>query len=259
METHCPLPDYANQTPFDLRCEWGAEGVDVLAPHADAVVIVDVLSFTTCVSVAVERGASVYPYRFRDATAEAHAASLGATLAAHRGRETPTQPYSLSPVSLAAVRPGTRLVLPSPNGSALAFAAAMHGVPVFAGCLRNATATAALVAPFGARVAVIAAGERWGRDAGNLRPAVEDLLGAAAILAALHALRPTATLSPEAAVAVAAFRAIRDALPATLLACASGRELAEDGYAGDVIAAAALNATDTAALLTDGAFVARRA
>lgn len=259
METHGPSPTYPDQTPFDLRCEWGAEGVDALAPHADAVVVVDVLSFTTCVSVAVERGAVVYPYRFRDATAEAHAASLGATLAAHRGRETPAQPYSLSPVSLATVPPGTRLVLPSPNGSALAFAAKAHDIPVFAGCLRNAAATARLAAPFGAHVAVIAAGERWGRDAGTLRPAVEDLLGAGAILDALHMLRPAATLSPEVTVAVAAFRAMRDALPAHLLACASGRELAEGGYAGDVTAAAALNTTDTAALLVDGAFVSRRA
>jgi len=40
------------------------------------------------------------------------------------------------------VPPGTRLVLPSPNGSAVA-AAIAHAVPVvLAGCLRNAAAVA---------------------------------------------------------------------------------------------------------------------
>jgi len=253
-----PAPAFTDQTPFDLRCEWGAEGVAVLAPHADAVVIVDVLSFTTCVSVATARGATVYSYRFRDDSAAAYAAKLNAELAAHRGSETPLQPFSLSPVSLATVPPGTRLVLPSPNGSTLAFLAAAHGVPVFAGCLRNAAATAALAATYGPRIALIPAGERWGVSDGPLRPAVEDLIGAGAVLDALHALRPAVSLSPEAAVAVAAFRAVRDDLPAWLPRCASGRELAEGGYAGDVALAAALNADDTAALLVGGAFVAQR-
>jgi 2-phosphosulfolactate phosphatase len=38
---------------------------------------------------------------------------------------------------------------------------------------------------------VIAAGERWERSSGSLRPSVEDLLGAGAILTRLATKRPT--------------------------------------------------------------------
>jgi 2-phosphosulfolactate phosphatase len=36
-----------NPQAFAIRCEWGAHGVAQLAPDSDAVMIVDVLSFTT--------------------------------------------------------------------------------------------------------------------------------------------------------------------------------------------------------------------
>jgi 2-phosphosulfolactate phosphatase len=61
---------YYDQSEYDIRCEWGLNGVVNLGAMCDAVVIVDVLSFSTCVDVAVERGAVVYPYRWRDAQAE---------------------------------------------------------------------------------------------------------------------------------------------------------------------------------------------
>ncbi len=43
--------------------EWGLAGVEALAPHSDVMIIVDVLSFTTCVDIAIGRGGVVYPYR----------------------------------------------------------------------------------------------------------------------------------------------------------------------------------------------------
>ena len=46
----------------------------------------------------------------------------------------------LSPKSLASIAPDTKLVLPSPNGSAIS--AAARSVPVLTGCLRNARAVA---------------------------------------------------------------------------------------------------------------------
>ncbi len=240
---------YWEQAGFAARFEWGAAGVRRLAPLSDVVVIVDVLSFTTCVDVAVARGAAVLPYRWRDETAAAFAAEQGAHLAVSRGATTPERPYSLSPVTLETLAPGARIVLPSPNGSTLTTIAAASGATVLAGCLRNATAVGQAAARLGGTVTVIAAGERWADD--TLRPAIEDMVGAGAILAAM---RPT-TPSPEAIAAIAAYAAVAAALPDFLAACASARELIEAGYVADVAAACQMDVSATVPTLTDGAYV----
>ncbi len=251
---------FTDQTPYALRCEWGAAGVRHLAPHANTVVIVDVLSWTTAVDIAVSRGAVVLPYRWRDATAAAYAADHRALLAMGRDASA-AHPYSLSPASLTAIPAGTRLVLPSPNGSTLAFLAAERGAVVMAACVRNAAAVARAAHIRGGIIAVIPAGERWRDtptpddttdDRDTLRPALEDWLGAGAVLDALAALDPAATLSPEAAAAVATFRALAADLPAVIAACASGRELTEAGDAADVVLATQLNVSTTVPLLRGG-------
>lgn len=234
-----------DQHGFQSRFEWGVSGVRLLAPIVDLVVIVDVLSFSTAVSIAVEFGARVVPYPYRDGTAAAYARSIGATLASpNRTAPGPT----LSPASLATLRPGETVVLPSPNGSSCAVEAAGAGAMVVAGCLRNASAVGQLVAGHGGAVAVIAAGEQW--PDGSLRPSVEDLIGAGAILTASD----PATLSPEARAAVAAFRAVRARLDSTLAELASGRELLLAGFGVDVQLAVELDATDIVPVLVDGAF-----
>jgi 2-phosphosulfolactate phosphatase len=63
--------------------------------------------------------------------------------------------YSLSPESLAGVPLGTRIVLPSPNGSQLSFLASDWG-KVFAASLRNASAVAARLRAGSGPIAVIA-------------------------------------------------------------------------------------------------------
>jgi 2-phosphosulfolactate phosphatase len=213
-----------------------------LAAVSDAIVIVDVLSFSTAVEIAVANGAVVYPYRWRDDNAGAYARSLGAVLAGPR-REAG---YSLAPSSLVSIPAGTRLVLPSPNGSTLSLATG--SVPTFAGCLRNAGAVARAAQKLGKRVGVVPAGERWPDD--SLRPAIEDLIGAGAIINTLEGTR-----SPEAEVAESAFLQFKSALLSTLMHSSSGKELTANGFASDVDLAARLNISTCVPILREGAYV----
>jgi hypothetical protein len=88
--------DWHLQGGYDVRFEWGTAGTSALADRAGILAVVDVLRFTTAVEAAVARAAVVYPYRWRDDSAGAFAASVGASLA--DGTD-PSGP-SLSPLSL---------------------------------------------------------------------------------------------------------------------------------------------------------------
>jgi 2-phosphosulfolactate phosphatase len=231
-----------DQREFDIRCEWGEQGVVHLAPVSDAVIIVDVMSFTTCVSIATARGVTVFPYRWNDDSRVAFARSVGAELAGPRGEER----FSLSPASLLQVPRGTRLVLPSPNGSALTLATGR--TPTFAGCLRNSRAVALAATHYGRRVSIIPAGERWKEDH-TLRPAFEDLVGAGAIIQHL-----TGTMSPEARLAVDAFRGAASDLCTRLKECSSGKELIAMGFEEDIFLIAQIDADDCAPVMRDGAY-----
>ena len=128
---------------------------------------------------------------------------------------------------------------------------------MLAGCLRNATAVATwlagrLLTDRTSSIGVVAAGERW--PDGSLRPAIEDLLGAGAILAGLHRAAPGIAISPEARAAIAAFAAAEPELPRQLAECASGLELTEDGFAEDVAIAADLDASTGVPVLAGNRF-----
>jgi 2-phosphosulfolactate phosphatase len=231
------------QDGFTVRFDWGLAGARSLASSVNVLVIVDVLSFTTAVEVAVARGARVYPYRYMDGSAAAFAQRMRATLAVDRHRVSVEEPYSLSPASLAAIPAATSLVLPSPNGSAISALAAEFGRPILAGCLRNAAAVAGAARAHGEAIGVIASGERWAD--GSLRPAYEDFVGAGAIMDSL----PTGRWSPEARAARSAFLAARDHLTENLMDCASARELVALGYVRDVHIASQLNVSSTVPVL----------
>lgn len=202
------------QSSYQVRFEWGVEGLTRLAP-TDVTVVVDVLRFSSTVIQAVERGETVA------LDAEARAASL--------------------------------------NGAAVA--AAAPGL-VLLGGLRNAAAVAGAILAEqerrGARtsIAVIACGERTSRDDGApVRFAVEDFLGAGAVIAALSDLGIDHS-SPEAAVAGEGFRALRGAAKHLLTASGSGRELDAAGLRDEVLAAAAVDAASVVPVLRDGVFTA---
>jgi 2-phosphosulfolactate phosphatase len=197
--------------------------METLAPGSDVVIIVDVLSFSTAVDIAVARGATVEP-------------------SADPSRSVRTlDRYSLSPASLLEIPEGYHLVLPSPNGATLSLLA---GGPAFTACLRNATAVAHAARACGSTFAVIPAGERW--PDGSLRPAIEDWIGAGAVLAALDG-----RASPEASLAIAAFERARRSLDQLLLECGSGRELVERGFGVDVQLAAEMDRSRAAPMLKD--------
>ncbi|EOM74356.1 2-phosphosulfolactate phosphatase [Rhodococcus rhodnii LMG 5362] len=62
------------QLPYSVRFDWGLTGASAIDVDADVAVVVDVLSFSTTLSVAVDRGIEVFPYRWRDDGAAQHAA-----------------------------------------------------------------------------------------------------------------------------------------------------------------------------------------
>ena len=236
---------YYDQKDYDIRCEWGTEGLLELLPDSQAIVIVDVLSFSTCVDIAVGNGAMIYPYRCKDSTAAEYAGSRNALLA-NFNREYEGGGYSLAPSSLADIPPGTSLVLPSPNGSTLSLSTG--NVPTFAGCLRNATVLANKLQQYGTGISIIPAGERW-KEQQTLRPAIEDLVGAGAII---HALK--GTRSPEAESAVAFFKEFKCKLESILSESSSGRELIGRGFERDVHLAAALDVSNSVPMLVEDAY-----
>jgi 2-phosphosulfolactate phosphatase len=233
----------AAQREYAYRFEWGLDGLDAVVADAAVLVVVDVLRFSTVVDIAVSRGAAVVPVVTGDPASDAAGDVIG-----------------LSPAGLAPVLAGRTVRLRSDNGAALAVRAAewhrRQGVTVVAGSLRNATAVAAAarrIRPEGP-VAVVAAGERW--PGGALRPGVEDLLGAGAVLAALD---PSGSVSaprcsPEAAAARAAFTGARYRLRDAVAGSASARELLRRGRNGDLDWAAALDVSPAVPLWSDGAF-----
>jgi 2-phosphosulfolactate phosphatase len=235
---------FFDQQVFNIRCEWGEHGIAVLAPISDVVIIVDVLSFSTSVDVAVGQGATVFPYRWKGDGAAKFAKSLDAELADPKRTK---GMLSLSPASLQNIKSGTRLVIPSPNGATLSLAA--RPAAVLAGCLRNARAVAMTAMELGTNIAVIPAGERWKEDH-SLRPSFEDLIGAGAIITHLAGKR-----SPEAVSAMAAFQEVESELTEYIIQCSSGKELIERDFFEDVHLAAQLNVSDGVPILLDEAFV----
>jgi 2-phosphosulfolactate phosphatase len=232
-----PLSEILAQQTYRCRFDWGRAGVRRAALRRDIVAVVDVLRFSTAVVTAVEQGALIYPCAPAD-DADELARRVGAEVAGYR-LDTAPHRYSLSPASYDRIAPGTRVVLPSPNGAACS-RAAQEAPYVLIGALVNAQAVGAAVSVLMKEtdrvVTIIACGERW--------PAVEDYLGAGAILSYLLLDK-----SPEARVCEAAFLATRDQLEELVRESISGRELHHKGLGADVERAAQLNLYNTVPIL----------
>ena len=204
------MPSPFDQSSYQVRLDWGLAGLERLA-EADVVVIVDVLHFSSTLADAVAAGDDVD-------------LSEAATWSSD----------SVAP--------------------AIAVTAAAGGATVLVGSIRNATAVARAVQTIQetrqarTSVALIATGERDGSN--DVRFAVEDQLGAGAIVSALTDLGIDHT-APDAAVAAEGFRALRRALGHLVSASGSGRDAAD---APSVAGASRLDAVSAVPVLRDRVF-----
>lgn len=169
------------------------------------------------------------------------------------------QTLGLTARTLAACEHGGVLDLPPGTGADLARAAADAGAHVVVGGLRNAAAVAAHVLDRqrarGERtsIAILAVGETENPKQDATRFAVDDLLGAGAVIAALGDLGIDHA-SPEAAVAGEGFRALGGAVRHLLTASGAGRALAAEGGRDDVLTAAARDAASVVPVLDGEVF-----
>jgi 2-phosphosulfolactate phosphatase len=225
------------QDGFGVRLEWGMDGVEALAPHCTVLIVIDVLAFSTSIDMIVAQGGRI-------------------TL-----RPSDGQPTGLRrPSELKAVQAGTEILMSSPNGGRLCERAAQQ-TQVMTGCLRNANAVADKAIDLADRgpIGVIAAGEQWGvhpqsgQHQGTLRVAIEDYLGAGAIVSALLA-EGYSPASPEAALAATTFRTAEPYLGELLGGCGSGLELGEKGLSEDIALAGQVNVSKATPHLVNGVF-----
>ena len=235
--------DLFAQSPYRCRLDWGRHGARAAAERQDILVIVDTLSFSTAVVTAVQRGGLVYPCA-EDEAPGALAQRIGGEVAVRRKDVPARGRFSLSPLTYLHLAPGTRIVLASPNGATCSRYA--RAVPcLLVGALVNAEAVATVVSHLlnttDHCVTILACGERWQPPSadGALRIALEDYLGAGAILASLRHEQ-----SPEARVCAGAFTHSQRDIAALLWECGSGRELRAMGFPEDVRHAAQLNSYD---------------
>jgi 2-phosphosulfolactate phosphatase len=237
------MPDPWDQTDYRCRLEWGRRGARAAAARGDVLVVVDTLSFSTAVATAIAHGGAIYPCAWDD-----DPAALGARVEAEvavRRQDVPARGrFSLSPATFEKIQAGTRVVLASPNGATCSqygkvVPLLFVGTLVNAGAVADAVSTAVAGSEVG--VTVLACGERWQQpnEDGELRFAIEDYLGAGAIISRLPLSR-----SPEAEVCEGAFRHARAELPRLIAESGSGRELRAIGFTSDVERAARLDLYD---------------
>ncbi len=241
------------QQPWRCRLEWGRRGAAAATARGDVLVVIDTLTFSTTVATALHHGVTVYPCLLGDE--ERLVKEVGAEAAVRR-KDVPLKGrFSLSPGTFLGSEPGARVVLGSPNGAACCLSAQASPC-VVVGSLVNSQAVArflsARLATGDQSVTVLACGERWltSVESEDLRFAVEDWLGAGAILSHLDLNK-----SPEAQVCETAFRGVQDRLEDVLLNCGSGVELREKGFTADVLHAARLDLYAVVPVLTEGRFV----
>ncbi|MFP7299227.1 2-phosphosulfolactate phosphatase [Neobacillus niacini] len=244
-----------DQSPYTCRVEWGRRGAREAAERGDIIIIVDVLSFSSTVVSALHYDAVIYPYP-PNLDGKEYAKNINAEFILGRSEAAKAGKPTLSPVSFNEKHRNKKFVLTSLNGAFCTWIASK--VPaLLIGSLLNAASVAEVCNQLrlqkNASITVIPCGELWSdgkEEEDTLRPAIEDYLGAGAILSYLEGEK-----SPEAEVCIGAFQQAKPKLTQFIWDCGSGRELREKGFEADVGHCSLLNAYQTVPILKDNHFV----
>jgi 2-phosphosulfolactate phosphatase len=246
-----------DQSPYHCRVEWGPRGAREAAERGDVIIVIDVLSFSSTVVTAVHHGAVIYPYPvYKDGKEQEYASKVGAELIFGRAESIKLGNPTLSPVTFNQNHMGKKYVLCSLNGALCSWVGSK--VPsLLIGSLLNASAVASYVnqlqAQTGTAITIIPCGEQWDHvqnRENNIRPAIEDYLGAGAVLSKLNGVK-----SPEAELCASAFKSVEAKIPDLIWDCGSGRELRVRGHEKDVAHASRVDAFQTVPILTDSYFI----
>lgn len=253
------IEDVFGQSEYRCRLHWGRHGAHRAADRGDILVVVDVLSFTSSVATAIAYDGQIIPCP-DTASALEIAHQKNAIAAVSRRDAVENGGFSLSPISYIEMKARKRVAVKSLNGAVCS--ALAYQLPfVFAASLLNANAVAesisCLLTNTEYNVTVLACGERWEvpDGDGDLRFAIEDYLGAGAVLTGILNTIGRENTSPEAIVCAGAFTASKPDITRILWECESGQELRQRGFDEDVRHASQLDMYSAVPILRDGVFV----
>jgi 2-phosphosulfolactate phosphatase len=212
-----------------------------------AVVVFDVLRATTTMAAALAAG--VRDIRVFDSTAgalEAATAFGENRILCGEERCLPPRGFDLgnSPGAFSSELHAGRSVFMSTTNGTRALLAAREARALFAGALVNAQATARHLSRLGMDATLLCAGT-------NGQVAMEDLLGAGAVLDELAALANVTMASDRARIAHRLFESSREHLLEALLESQGGQNVVNAGLQQDVAYAAQLNALNVVAQAVD--------
>lgn len=227
---------------------WPADAVR--GAHA---VVVDVLRATTTIATALANGAAgVIPVAEpEDAIAVGHRLGRERVLFCGERNALRIEGFDLdnSPASFTAQAvAGKTLVLTTTNGTR-ALRAVANAASVRTAALVNRTAVADALAHEDGDVVIVCAGESNGF-------ALEDALGAGALVDTLLALIADVDLCDGARAAALLYRSVANRLADAVASADHAQALAKCGFAGDVTRCAALDTLTVVPTLRDGVLVA---
>jgi 2-phosphosulfolactate phosphatase len=201
-----------------------------------AVVVLDVLRATTSMAAALAVGVKEIRI-FGDVASAQQAAKAysGESLLCGEVRCLPPPGFDLgnSPGAFGTIHAGRTVFMSTTNGTR-GIIAARNAKVVLTGAIVNAAAVAARLHDLQMNATLLCAGT-------NGRVAMEDLIGAGAILHALQEHQAITLASDVARLALRLFGATRDALREALADAQGGRNVIEAGLPGDIDFAARLN------------------